>query len=332
MVIPSTHTPGNITDKEILQASDAPLLNRESRTVHFYTPSFIPYKTEYSSSLKGSFPTISITGNNCTLNCKHCEGKILQTMQPATNPKQLLTLCTKLKQEGALGCLISGGCLPNGSVPLEPFLPTLSKIKHGLGLTVFVHTGIINLAVAEGLKTAGVDAALIDIIGDDQTIHHTYNLKITTRAYDDSLKALHDAKMLFVPHVIVGLNDGKLKGEFNALSMIAKYDPSAVVIIAFMPIPKTSMARTNPPQAIDIARTVATARALLPKTPLVLGCMRPKGKTRKETEMLSLKAGVNAIAYPLDSTIKYAKNHGYVIKFSSLCCANIYKDLSLNKS
>lgn len=289
MAIPSAQSPWNITDKEILHALDAPMSSREPRAVHFYAPSFIPYKTEYSSSLKGSFPTISITGNNCTLNCKHCEGKILQTMQPATNPNQLLTICTKLKQEGALGCLISGGCLPNGSVPLEPFLPTLAKIKHDLDMTIFVHTGIISLEVAKGLKTAGVDAALIDIIGDDQTIHHTYNLNITTHTYDDSLKVLRDAKMPFVPHVIVGLNDGKLKGEFNALSMIAKYNPCAVVIIAFMPIPGTSMARTNPPKAIDIARTVATARAMFPKTPLVLGCMRPKGKTRKKQRCYLLK-------------------------------------------
>jgi lipoyl synthase len=332
MAIPSAQNLWNITDKEILRVLDSPMPSREPRTVHFYAPNFMSYKAEYSSSLKGSFPTISITGNNCTLNCKHCEGKILHTMQPATNPNQLLTLCTKLKQEGALGCLISGGCLPNGSVPLEPFLPTFAKIKHDLGLTIFVHTGIISLEVAKILKTAGVDAALIDIIGDDQTIHHTYNLNITTRNYNDSLKALHDAKMLFVPHVIVGLNNGKLNGEFNALSMISKFNPSAIVIIAFLPVPGTSMARTNPPQAIDIARTIATARAMFPKTPLVLGCMRPKGKTRKETELLSLKAGVNAIAYPLDSTIEYAKNHEYVIKFSPLCCANIYNDLSLKSS
>jgi len=251
-------------------------------------------------------------------------------MYPINKPKQLLTLCTKLKKEGALVCLISGGCLSNGSVPLAQFLPAIAEIKNKSELLIFTHTGIIDLANAKDLKNAGVDAALIDIIGDDQTIHQIYNLNLTTQHFEASLKALHEAKIAFIPHVIVGLDNGKLKGEFSALKMIAKYNPSAVVIIAFMPIPGTAMAKNSPPSAIDVARIIAVARVMLPKIPLVLGCMRPKGKIRRETELLSLKAGIDAIVYPSDSTVQYAKSQKYKIKFSRVCCASIYKDLSKN--
>ena len=86
-------------------------------------------------------------------------------MHPALSPEELFELCTKLKQDGAKGCLVSGGCLPDGSVPLDGFVDALGRIKQELGLTVFVHTGIINLETAVSLKQAGVDAALIDVIG-----------------------------------------------------------------------------------------------------------------------------------------------------------------------
>ena len=223
---------------------------------------------------------------------------MLETMSPVLSPKELYELCLKLKQGGAQGCLVSGGCLPDGSVPLNLFVPTLKRIKRELGLTVFVHTGIINLETAVSMKEAGVDAALIDVIGSEETIKKTYNLNVTPQDYADSLMALDQSGLNFVPHVIVGLNEGKLDGELEALQMISRVKPSALVVIAFMPIHGTAMAKTSPPKPIEIAKVVSVARLIFPKTPLILGCMRPKGAIRGETDVLALKAGVDAVAFP----------------------------------
>jgi len=285
------------------------------------------YKTSYYKSKPTEFPTVSITGKGCTLKCKHCEGKVLETMYPANTPQRLLEVCSDLKRKGALGCLISGGCLPNGSVPLGKFIPSITKIKHDLGLTILIHTGIINADTAKQLQTAGVDAALIDIIGSDETIREIYNLKTTVKNYAESLQALENAKIDFVPHIIAGLHHGKLKGEYAALNMLNQYKPAAVVIISFMPIPGTLMAKTKPPTPMDIAKVIATARNMFPKIPLVLGCMRPKGKHRIQTDVLALKAGVNAIAFPSEEAIIFAEKQRYEISFSSYCCSQIYKDL-----
>jgi len=80
---------------------------------------------------------------------------VLETMHPALSPQELFELCVKLKQDGAQGCLISGGCLPDGSVPLDEFVDTLGRVKRELGLTVFVHTGIINLKTAVFAQAIG---------------------------------------------------------------------------------------------------------------------------------------------------------------------------------
>jgi uncharacterized radical SAM superfamily protein len=137
---------------------------------------------------------------------------------------------------------------------------------------------------------------------------------------------MQKARLTIVPHVIVGLHDGQLKGELAALKTIASADLSALVVIAFMPIHGTGMAKVKPPQPADIAKVTAAARLLFPETLLVLGCMRPKGKHRAETDILALKAGADGIAFPSEEAIEYAKQQGYTTSFSSHCCAQIYVD------
>jgi uncharacterized radical SAM superfamily protein len=313
--------------EEILKEAQEVTLKIFGKRIHFYAPSFMYYKTSYYRSSPSEFPTISVTGRSCALKCRHCGGKVLDTMYPVVVPEKLLELCGKLKDKGALGCLISGGCLPDGSVPLAKFIDAIKKVKRELGLTVIVHTGIINFSTAKKLRNAGIDAALIDIIGSDETIKEIYRLNSTVKAYEDSLKSLHEAGIAFVPHVIVGLHYGKLKGELQALKMVSKYQPSALVIIAFMPIHGTEMERVAPPKPIEIAKVIAAARLMLPQTPVALGCMRPKGKHRIDTDVLAVKAGVNAIAFPTEEAIIFTEKQGYEIAFSSLCCSQIYKEM-----
>lgn len=297
------------------------------KKIKFYAPSFIYYKTNYFCSSPEAFPSISVTGSSCALKCKHCGGKVLNTMFPATTPSDLINLCAELKRKGAVGCLISGGCLPDGSVPLDKFVDGIAEVKRNMGLTLVVHTGVIDFSTARRLKEAGVDAALIDIIGSDETIREIYQLNVKVEDYDRSLRALHKSGISFVPHVLVGLHYGKLKGEFQALKMISKYSPSAVIIIALMPIHGTPMENVSSPKPKDIVRVLATARLMMPRTPIVLGCMRPKGEHKVRTDTLAVNAGVNAIAFPAEEAVQLAESLGLEVTFSSLCCSQIFGDV-----
>jgi uncharacterized radical SAM superfamily protein len=317
----------HMEEQELSEVLDKNPSFSKPKKIKFYAPSFMYYKTSYYCSSPTHFPTISLTGRSCALRCKHCGGVVLGTMLPATTAEGLFKLSAQLKRKGAIGCLISGGCRPDGSVPLEKFIDTIGKVKRELGLTVFVHTGIIDFGTAEALKNAGVDAALIDIIGSNETVEEIYNLNVTVDDYARSLDALCKSGIAFVPHVIVGLHYGKLKGELHALEMIAAAKPSALVIIAFMPIRGTEMKRVEPPKPADIAKVTAAARIMFPQTPLVLGCMRPRGRHRVSTDILAIEAGVDAIAFPSEEAIKFAQERGYKTAFSSLCCAQIYLDI-----
>ncbi|MEJ2242792.1 MAG: hypothetical protein P8Y18_11730 [Candidatus Bathyarchaeota archaeon] len=59
------------------------------KKIRFYAPSFVYYKTKYFCSSPKAFPSISITGSSCSLKCKHCYGKVLETMTPVQTPDAL---------------------------------------------------------------------------------------------------------------------------------------------------------------------------------------------------------------------------------------------------
>jgi len=314
----------NLTSNEFSVLLESKVFKPLNGTVRFYAPSFTYYRIPQFCASANEFPTISVTGNSCALNCRHCGGALLRTMHPAPTPQALFEVGSKLKAKGAKGVLISGGCLKDGSVPLDDFASVIARLKHDLGLTVFVHTGIIQPKTAKALKATGIDAALIDVIGSQQTIKSTLNLNVKVEDYRFSLRVLDAAGVPVVPHIIVGLNGGKLDGEAQALQIIAKNcKPQAVVVVAFMPIRGTQMANVPAPKPLDIARTVAAARVTFPDTPIRLGCMRPKGASRAVADVLALKAGVDGIAFPAQQAIEYAKQARYKAEFSSYCCADV---------
>jgi len=298
------------------------------RKIRFYVPSFAHYKNRYFRSVPMLFPSISVTGTHCALDCKHCGGRILDTMIPAENPRRLVRICKEIKEKGGVGCLISGGCLPDGSVPIGRFLEAIAEVKSRFGLKVVVHTGLIDREMAGRLKVSGVDAVLIDIIGSDETAREIYHLGASGGDFERSLKALREAGIPYVPHVLIGLHYGKLRGEMKALDMIAKYPPSALILIVFFPIRGTEMEDSEPPSPQKVTRVLVKARQMMPQVPLVLGCARPKGRHRVRTDCLAVDAGVNAIAFPSKEAIERAESLGLEISFSPLCCSQIYEDIS----
>jgi len=43
---------------------------------------------------------------------------------------------------------------------------------------------------------------------------------------------------------------------------------------------------------------------------------------------MAIKAGVDAIAFPSEEAVRLAEKHGRAVAFSSLCCSQIYVDLT----
>jgi uncharacterized radical SAM superfamily protein len=265
------------------------------------------------------FTPISLTGTNCSLQCKHCNSYYLNHMLNGS-PGKLFSHAANLASEGARGILLSGGSSLDGSVPTYEQADIIKKIKHDLNLKISAHTGIVNSQQAQALSQY-LDIALVDVIGDDDTIRDIIGIDAGVANYENSLKELSSAGIPIAPHVIVGLQDGKLKGEFKALEMVKKFDPAVVVIVVFIPTKGTPLEGTAPPKLEDVVKVVATAREMF-DVPLSLSCVRPGGRYRAKLDRYAVLSGIDRIAVPSRSAYSTAKELGLnIVEIPEMCCS-----------
>jgi uncharacterized radical SAM superfamily protein len=289
-------------------------------TLHISVPSAKTYISDHYKNKRDKFVNISITGTKCELNCEHCKRKLLQSMIPAEDPETLKEIGDALIKKGCTGVLVSGGAESDGMVPLDDCIDSIRYLKD-LGLQVIVHTGLVNEKTARELKSAEVDQVLIDIIGDEDTIKKVYHLDKTPKDFEESLLILKKVGLAMAPHIVIGLNYGKITGEYNALNLITEIKPEVIVLVVISPIYGTPMHGVKSPPTGDIVKIAAIARIINPYTKLTFGCARPAGPQKNETEKMLIKAGVNSIAYPSDETIDYAHSLGLKTVFKEACCS-----------
>jgi uncharacterized radical SAM superfamily protein len=244
-------------------------------------------------------------------------------MISAKTPEKLKELGESLIQKDCTGVLLSGGASVSGGVPFDGFFGAITYLKN-IGLQVIVHTGLVNEKTANKLKEINVDQALIDIIGDDETIRNVYHLDKTTTDFEESLKLLKNAGLNIAPHIVIGLNFGKITGEYNAIRMISETEPDIIVLVILSPMYNTPMDGVTLPSPEEIARIAAITRITNPNIPITLGCVRPPGINKLETEKLLVRSGVNSITYAMDETIEYAESMGLKINYNESCCSLIY--------
>lgn len=254
--------------------------------------------------------------------CKHCKGKLLESLVPATTCDELEKKALLLQKQGAKGVLLTGGCDRYGKVPVNGLIPAIKKIKDKTDLILIAHTGFISREEAAELKHSGLDGIGFDVLGDMDTVREVYGLSVTEKEYTDSLSAMEDAGIMIFPHVCVGLHFGKLKGEYHALEMIQNIRPTTIIITGLMPIAGTPMDHIRP-EPSDFVKIIENALEMFPDTPVVLGCAHSSGKDRGEIERMALQCGISGIAAPTMRTIEFAKENGYEINYYGTCCGLI---------
>jgi uncharacterized radical SAM superfamily protein len=268
---------------------------------------------------RGRYPALSITGGECALGCDHCQGKILSSMICAESADKLVAQCRQLAARGNYGVLISGGCDAEGRLPWDRFLPAIEKIKSETELFISVHSGLIDDQEAFGLKAAGVDQVLIDVVGDDETLKTVFHLPFGVDRIAASMAALQRAGIPMVPHIVCGIHYGGMRGEKSAVAMIARFKVQQVAIVSLMPIAGTRMENMRPPTPEAVADIIAEVRLAMPRVPVSLGCARQRGDRR--LEVLAIEAGVNHLALPSEEAVESAEAYGLHIGYRETCCS-----------
>jgi uncharacterized radical SAM superfamily protein len=304
---------------EMEQASPANV----SRMVRFSTPTFKEYETsELQSCGKNSFPAFSITAGGCALMCDHCEAKILEPMIPAIKPQMLDQKVRQLiETEGLQGFLLSGGSNKRNEIRYSRFYPVVEKLKLDFPhLRIAIHTALTDKASAKEMESAGVDVAMLDIIGAEETIRDVYHLDRPVDDFEATLEALCSTSMQISPHIVIGLHYGQILGEANALEILSRHQTHALVLVVIMPFyarPGTFVT----PDTSDVGRIFLEARRRLPDRQVLLGCARPPGMHKRVTDAYAVMAGLDGIAFPADGAVAVADTIGRPFHQAHACCS-----------
>ncbi len=265
-----------------------------------------------------SFPAVSVTGEACRLQCDHCRGHYLKGMKPVSNEQELIELAKALEKEGAEGILVSGGCDENGKIPLGPFLPALKRIKQETKLRINLHTGLVDHDEASRIASTGVDCVSFDLIMDPDVIHRRLHLSCGSEAQSKTMTSLFSAGMKqVVPHLLVGLAGDDHAAEIAAIETASKYPVAGFVVLGLMPTKGTPMENSLPPSDDHLLEMLERAIDAI-DAPVMLGCMRPRG--RWQLEIKAIERGVRRIAMPSPRTEAWAIAQGYRVTKRSSCC------------
>jgi uncharacterized radical SAM superfamily protein len=280
-----------------------------------------------STGLKSSVPAINtgmVTGNK-------------KTGAAGNNNRdnRLINLIENYGNHRTGGVLLSGGFDKNGILPLDNRI--FDEIKHAKEqyankLKIYMHTGFVSQKIADRLNACGLDGVFVNIISDSDTIRDIYNMpRRSPEDFYNNIKTLINAGLRVSPHIIIGLNRGKITEEFKAVEELAGTGIDSLVFAIAKNLYKNhnfTSPDDNGQQSVkserfaeEIIKLFSHAKSILPDTIIALGCARPPGNFSEKLELELLKRGINAISFPADNTIRFAMENNFTYSFEELCCA-----------
>jgi hypothetical protein len=293
------------------------------REIRFSTPTFKAYSScDVEGCGKNAFPAFSVTAGGCALMCDHCQAKILDPMIPATSPEMLERKVRHLiAAQDLQGFLLSGGSTRRNEIRYERYYPVIERLKREFPhLKVAIHSALLDERRAKLMESAGVDTAMMDVIGSENTIHEVYHLDRPVDDFEATLAALAATSMEVVPHIVIGLHYGRIVGEARALDIVSRHRIHSLVLVVVMPF-YARAGTFETPRTQDVGRIFLEARARLPRLEVLLGCARPPGIHRRVTDAYAVAAGLDGIAFPADGTLAVATALGRPAVQEHACCS-----------
>jgi len=250
-----------------------------------------------------TFPSISLTGSYCALNCAHCGRHYLEGMKKPTR-RDLLNFCLDLERSGGLGCLLSGGMDSRLKVPLDRYADELKEVKRRTNLKLNAHVGFIDESDLKWLKF--VDVVSLDFVGDDDVIRRVYRIDKTVGDYLRIVELLTENGIRVAPHITIGLDFGRIGWEYRAIDLLTQYPIDVLVLDVLIPTKGTKMESVPKPSVGESLKVVEYARERFDGE-LSIGCMRPGGKWREEFDRGAVLLGIDRLTNPPKRVIEWAR-------------------------
>ena len=241
---------------------------------------------------------LSVKTGGCTEDCKYCaqstRHKTAVKASPMLPADEVLEAARRAKQAGSTRFCMGTAWRELGAkkTAFKRILGMVREVKK-LDLEVCCTLGMLNEEQASQLKEAGLDAYNHNL----DTSREHYPKVISTRSYDDRLQTIANVRKAGISVCcggILGLGESEAD-RIGLLYELATMDthPESVPINALVPVEGTPMGDFVAPDSFQMARTIATARIVMPRSMVRLSAGRMSFSLIEQAVMFM--AGANSI-------------------------------------
>ncbi|WPT15143.1 Biotin synthase [Picochlorum sp. SENEW3] len=244
---------------------------------------------------------LSIKTGGCPENCNYCSQSSHWSKETGTKAEKLMDLedvyqaAVRAKEAGSTRfCMGAAWRGPSqvGKRQWERVLDAVKRIR-ALDMEVCTTLGMLTPEQAKELREAGLTAYNHNL----DTSPEYYEKVTTTRKYQDRLDTIESVRQAGISVCaggIIGLGESHMDrvGLFHQLATLPAH-PESVPINALVAVKGTPFQDHEAPSGLDIARCVATARILMPRTVVRLSAGRMNFSYSDQA--LCFLAGANSI-------------------------------------
>jgi biotin synthase len=252
---------------------------------------------EYHDSNSLQFATLlSIKTGACPEDCGYCSQsghvKTHVEKEKLMSVSEVLKSAQEAKEGGAKRFCMGAAW----RCPPDKVMPELQEMIAGvkaMGMETCMTLGMLNQEQAACLKDAGLDYYNHNI----DTSPSYYEKVVTTRKFSERLDTLNNVRAAGINVCcggILGLGETR-EDRIEFLLTLANMEtpPESVPINRLIPVEGTRLAKAEPVEGIELVRTIAAARILMPQSAIRLTA----GRTEMSDELQALcyYAGANSV-------------------------------------
>jgi biotin synthase len=277
---------------EVRAIHDLPLLDLIHRAQTVHREQFGDNKVQLCSLL-------SVKTGGCPEDCAYCpQAARYQTgvgAEPLMEVREVVAAAGKAREAGATRfCMGAAWREVKDGPQFDRVLEMVRGVKR-LGLEACCTLGMLSADQAVRLKEAGLDAYNHNL----DTSREKYGDIITTRAYEDRLRTLQNVRRAGITVCcggILGMGES-IDDRCELLRTLAALDPQpeSVPINALVPVAGTPLAGMAKVPTLEMVRSIATARILMPRAVVRLSAGRQQ--LSEEAQLLCMLAGANSVFF-----------------------------------
>ena len=242
---------------------------------------------------------LSIKTGGCPEDCAYCPQaaryKTGVKAEKLMSVPEVLTAAQTARDAGATRfCMGAAWREIKDGPQFDSVLEMVKGVKQ-LGMEACCTLGMLTDSQAKRLKEAGLDAYNHNL----DTSQEHYGDIISTRTYDDRLKTLERVRNAGIGVCcggIIGLGES-IEDRCQMLVTLANqaHHPESVPVNALVPVEGTPLAQKQKIETLDMVRTIAVARILMPASMVRLSAGRQQ--MNEEAQLLCMMAGANSVFF-----------------------------------